>query len=178
MPESNQAAGDPGLAQAVELAQLVELEARWENLAKVPPPGDARAAVQHLRGKQRAHEAYRARLAAYNARFKPAHLPEVLTNAPVKLGKWCRAMRDLFARVALDPRCACPAQVVERAHRWADRIALVSNREPAARASPPADVRDAIRVLEGLAAWCAARQIAVDGAPGPRPPLAPPAASG
>ena len=86
------------------------------------------------------------------------------------------AMGGLFALVARDPRCACPAQVVERAHRWADRIALVSNREPAARASPPADVRDAIRALEALAAWCAARPIAVDGAPGPGPPLAPPAA--
>ena len=80
MPESNQAAGDPGLAQAVELAQLVELEARWENLAKAPPPGDARAAVQHLQGKQRAHEAYRARLAA--RRLPGACPPKAPAPAP------------------------------------------------------------------------------------------------
>src|SRR5262245_568162 len=118
MREGSYATLDPG--QAAELAVLVDLEARWENLRPSPAaPAPPAVTTQHLHGKQKAYEAFRAKLAKYNKRHAPPHLAELLLNTPVRLGGWCRAMRDLYHRVEHDPQVPCPVHVVAKAYRWA-----------------------------------------------------------
>ena len=107
--------GNVDLAQAAELAALVDMEARWENLRTTSSrPADAQPTIQGLQGKQKAYEAYRGKLAAYNKRYTPAHVPELLLNTPIRLGSWCRAMRDLYVRVEHNPQTHCPAHFWRR----------------------------------------------------------------
>ena len=90
MPEMRNAAlGNLPAAQAAELALLVDLEARWENLRKTPAP-DAAAATLDLVDRQKSYETFRVKLVAYNDRHTPAHVPELLLNTPLRLGAWCR----------------------------------------------------------------------------------------
>src|SRR5258708_473313 len=94
MPEvldvSNQVV-DP--EQAAELARLVELEACWENLrSPASRRADAQSTPGALNARQKAYDAFRAKLTAYNKRYRPAHIPELLLNTPARLGTWCRAM--------------------------------------------------------------------------------------
>lgn len=143
-------------AQAAELALLVDLEARWENLRTTSSrPVDVQPTTQELHGKQKAYEAFRAKLAAYNKRFKPSHIPELLLNTPVRLGIWCRTMRDLYMRVEQDSQIRSPVHLVEKAFRWADRVAARIGAQPPAPTAPPATVREAIERLDGLSKWCA-----------------------
>src|SRR5260370_7222345 len=84
-------------AQATELALLVDLEARWENLREHSPPrAKVEISLKDLSAKQKAYDAFRVRLAAYNKRYKPAHVPELLLNTPRRLGLWSRAIRTLY----------------------------------------------------------------------------------
>ena len=152
---------DPG--QAAELARLVELEARWENLRKTPswaPRGPS--TLQDLQGKQKAYEAFRSKLAAYNKRYTPAHVPELLLNTPVRLGKWCRWMRDLHQQLASSPQTACPGQLVEKAYRWADWVAGRLGKDKFNRGKPVEDVAGAIQELDGVCRWCDELAAAVD----------------
>jgi hypothetical protein len=143
-------------AQAAELALLVDLEARWENLRTIPSrPADVQPTTQELHGKQKAYEAFRAKLAAYNKRFKPSHIPELLLNTPVRLGIWCRTMRDLYGRVEQDSQMHCPVHLMEKAYRWAERVATRIGAPLPARSAPPATIREAIERLDGLSQWCA-----------------------
>ena len=137
------------LPQAVGLAQLVELEARWENL-----PHASTNSTRELAEKQNAYEAYRSRRAAYNGLYK-AHEPRMPVHTPVRLGAWLRAMRDVYARAEADPRCPCPVHLMERARRCAGRLALRLEAEPP-DLTPPLTVRAAIEGLETLARWCQA----------------------
>ena len=76
------------------MALLVELEARWENLRKLPPRAqEGGAATQDLLVIQKAYDAFRGKLVAYNKRYHPAHVPELLLNTPPRLAAWCRSMR-------------------------------------------------------------------------------------
>src|SRR5712692_702967 len=147
MPEMKEASVrtlDP--AQATELALLVDLEARWENLRKTPlQTAEAGATTQDLHGKQKAYEAFRAQLVAYNKLYTPAHVPELLLNTPSRLGSWCRTTRNLFLQVEHNPRCPCPIHVLEKAYRWADRIGNRLNRELVKRTLPPSTIQDVIR---------------------------------
>ena len=77
------------LAQALELAQLVEMEARWENLRKHPVVNRGRAGSDDLATVQRAYESFHGGLVAYNRRNTPQHMPELLLNTAVRLGRWC-----------------------------------------------------------------------------------------
>ena len=155
MSEVRDDAGILSPAQAVELALLVDLEACWENLRLTtggdPAPGTT---LSDLQGRQKAYDAYRARLVAYNSRYSPAHVPELLLNTPSRLGAWCRKMRDLYLRVEHDPKVHCPAHLLEKAYRRADRIGVRLNRGPIHRAPPPAGIRDAVEQLEALFRWC------------------------
>jgi hypothetical protein len=137
----------PEMPQAVELAQLVELEARWENL-----PHASTNSTRELLAKQTAYETYRSRRIAYNGQYR-AHDPRVLVHTPVRLGAWLSAMRDLFTRAEHDPRCPCPVHLMEKARRCAERVAQRQGKEPPAVAEPPT-VRAAIDTLEALARWC------------------------
>jgi hypothetical protein len=107
-----------------------------------------------LQGKQKAYEAFRGKLAAYNKRYKPEHRPEVLLNTPSRLGVWCRTMRDLYRRVEHHPRGHCPVHLLEKAYRWADRVGALTNKAPVSRSGPPGTIEAAIRDLEVLGQWC------------------------
>jgi hypothetical protein len=144
-------AGTDGEVQATALALLVECEACWENLRHGPPAG---ATEPGLRGRQRAYDAFHGRLVAYNRRYAPAHVPELLLNTPARLGKWCRAMRDLHLRAEQSGSVPCPVELLEKAYRWADRIGLRMNPGRGGRAGPPTTLQEAIRDLESLGRRC------------------------
>ena len=137
-------------AQAAELSLLVDLEARWENLRQTSP-GD----MQDLHGRQKAYDAFRTKLVAYNKQYKPAHVPELLLNNPSRLGLWCQAMRDLFLQVEHDPKGRCPVHLLEKAYRRADQIGARMNQDSVSRPTPPGTIRDVIGELEVLGQWCA-----------------------
>jgi hypothetical protein len=141
-------------AQAAELALLVDVEARWENLRKSSPSLERRLATQNLQRKQKAYETFFARLAAYNKRYVPAHVPEMLLNTPTRLGKWCRGMRRLYTHIEHDPHVPCPVHLLEKAYRWADCVAARKSKDHVGRSTPPGTIREAIRDLEMLARWC------------------------
>jgi hypothetical protein len=142
-------------AQATELSLLVELEARWENLRKAPPREPAAGSVtQTLLGVQKAYDAFHGKLVAYNKRFTPAHVPDLLLNTPFRLAMWCRVMRALYLRVEHDPQMQCPVHLLEKAYRWAERMSVRLNRGPVSRPAPPGSIPAAIRDLEALVQWC------------------------
>ncbi len=142
-------------AQAAELSVLVELEARWENLRKPPPRApEAGSVTQDLRRVQQAYEAFHGKLAAYNKRYTPAHVPELLLNTPSRLALWCRAMRDLFLGLEHDPRAPCPVHLLEKAHRCAARIAGRLGKGGPPRVVAPGDFPTALRELDALGRWC------------------------
>jgi hypothetical protein len=142
-------------AQATELSLLVDLEARWENLRIYQPttPGVV-STLKELHQKQKAYEAFFAKLAAYNKKYKPAHVPELLLNNATRLGLWCGRMRDLLARVQNDPQVHCPVHLLEKAYRWADRLSDRMKKDRIARPTLASNIAAAIRELDELAQWC------------------------
>ncbi len=150
MPE-----GKLDLTQAVELALLADLEARWENLrSNTTRPPEGQLSIQGLQSKQKAYDVFRAKLAAYNKRYSPPHVPEVLLNTALRLGQWCRGMRELFLQVESDSRVHCPVQLVEKAHRWSDRVADKMGKAHVDRPTAPTTIRDAAQQLDSLVQWC------------------------
>jgi hypothetical protein len=153
MKEASVPSIDP--AQAAELSLLVDLEARWENLRKTSSRAEeARSSTQDLQGRQKAYEAFRAKLVTYNKQYRPAHIPELLLNTPSRLGRWCQTMRDLYLLVEHDPRGHCPVHLLEKAYRWADRMGVLMNKGRISRSTPPGTIGAAIRDLEALGQWC------------------------
>jgi hypothetical protein len=146
-------AGNLDPAQATELSLLVDLEACWENLRK-PAPLPARATLHDLTSRQKAYDSFRGRLLAYNKRYSPPHVTDLLLNTPTRLGLWCRAMRDLYRQIEHHPHAHCPAHVLEKAYRWADQISVRMAKSLVSRATPPATIGDVIKALEALAQWC------------------------
>ena len=142
-------------AQARELSLLVELEAGWENLRVYPAIAQEQSAnVKELHQKQKAYEAFHAKLVAYNKAFRPAHVPELLLNTADRLGAWCRRMADLHRAVEHDFPAYYPAHLVEKAYRWADRVSDKKKIEHITRTTPTRDITSAVRELESLALWC------------------------
>jgi hypothetical protein len=142
--------------QAADLAELVELEAHWENLRAAPVRTAAvRSTTQDLHVMQKAYEAFRARLAAYNTHYPPGHIPELLLNTPGRLGPWCRRMVDLYVQVEHDSQVPSPVQVLAKAYRWADKIAGRTGKACPPRSTPAGDLQAAIRELDALGKWCA-----------------------
>jgi hypothetical protein len=142
--------------QAAELAVVVELEARWENLrAAGQKTIQAPPTIQDLHGKQKAYEAFRIKLAAYNKRFTPAHIPELLLNTSARLAAWCRGVRKLYLQIENNPQSHNPIHLLEKAYRWADLVAGKEHKTPITRATPPASLTTAIGDLDALSAWCA-----------------------
>jgi hypothetical protein len=156
MPETRLVAEEEiDAAQAAELTVLLDLEARWENLraARSETP-QVPSVTQDLQGMQRAYDAFRAQLRAYQTRYAPAHASELLLNTPARLGRWCRQVRDLHLRAGQAARAHSPVHLLEKAYRWADRLAGKRGKDRASRAAPPGTVEAVIRDLEALAAWC------------------------
>jgi hypothetical protein len=143
-------------AQVAALAELVELEARWENLRHQPTPKGSPLPRKTLVKKQLAHDAFQSKLLAYNRRYTPPHVPELLLNTAARLGKWCQAMRDLYRLVEPDLSARCPDNIVDKAYRWADCIARRTNRPLVSPRASPRFVGDVIAELESLGRWCAA----------------------
>jgi hypothetical protein len=156
MPNMMEASsGNRDSTQAAELCVLVDLEARWENLRKLPlPVEEEKAGTQALQSKQKAYDAFQAKLVAYNKRYAPAHVPELLLNNASRLRAWCQRMRDLYLRVEHDPCSQCPVHLLEKAYRWADQLAVRMNKGRASRSAPPATIRAVIGELEALVKWC------------------------
>jgi len=146
--------GNFDAARAAELALLVDLEARWENLRASSALPDVPSSTQGLQGKQKAYHDFVTKLAGYNKRFAPVHVPELLLNTPARLGLWCRAMRDLYTQVERIPRAPCPVHLLEKAYRWADRVADRMGKGRPTRTPSPDTIRAAILDLEALRQWC------------------------
>jgi hypothetical protein len=162
-----EAATGPDPAQARELSLLVELEASWENLRKTPErPQGATSHTKDLAAIQKAYDAFRTKLVAYNRRYTPAHASERLLNTPSRLAAWCRAMQQVYVRVRDDHQARCPVQLLEKTYRWADRVSLRLKTERTARTTLPTTIGDALEHLEAVARWC-------DRLTGPAPAEAP-----
>jgi hypothetical protein len=155
MPEdAYAAAGSLDLVQAAELSLLVDLEARWENLRKL----NLGHSHQALKARQKAYDAFRSKLVAYNRRYTPPHVPELLLNTPLRLALWCRKMRDLYRQVEHIPQGHCPVHLLEKAYRCADHLATRLHTGPASRpAALPGTSHDTAGALEALAQWCDAK---------------------
>jgi hypothetical protein len=156
MPATN-AAAQLDVAQAAELAQLLDAEACWQNMRKAAG-GDAETADlrKNLEARQKAYEAFRVKLVAYNGRYRPAHVPELMLNTATRLGGWCGKVRGLYQRLGHDARAQRPLHLLEKACRAADHIARRLGRDRVGRMAPPSDIPSAIRALDEMAAWCAA----------------------
>lgn len=154
MNEATTAKLDP--VQAAELAVLVDIEAGWENMRRAAG-GDASEAgrtLQDLRGRQKAYDAFRSRLAAYNKRYTPQHVPELLLNTPARLGIWCRKMRELHLQIEHDSQAHCPVHLLDKAYRCGDRIGVRLHRSLPRAAAAPTSIREAIQELEAIEQWC------------------------
>ena len=139
MTEARLVAGEEiSAAQAAALTVLLDLEARWENL-RAARQGTPRVSsiAQDLRGMQKAYDAFRVQLKAYQARFSPTHASELLLNTPARLGGWCRQVRDLHLRAGQSAQAHSPVHLLEKAYRWADRLAGRRGKDRVSRATPP-----------------------------------------
>ena len=153
MPEMSEASvRNLDLAQATILSVLVDLEAGWENMRRIPSANSS--TTLDLQGRQKTYEAFRAKLKSYNKRYAPEHVPELLLNTPSRLATWCRTMRDLYVLVEHDPQARCPVHLLEKAHQCAAGISVRMHKEPVSRPGPASTIRDVIRNLERLVLWC------------------------
>jgi hypothetical protein len=117
------------------------------------PPEEV-SSTQDLQSKQKVYESFHAKLVAYNKRYTPTHVPEMLLNTPSRLARWCRTMRDLYLRVEHEPQGHCPVHLLEKAYRWADRVGACMNIGPISRSTAPGTIETAIRDFEALGRWC------------------------
>jgi hypothetical protein len=137
--------------QADALARLVELEARWVNVPLAVATDSAAASLAGLVAKQKAFDAYRAQLVSYNQRYRPVYDGQRPVNTAVRLAAWCRTMADLYRRAG---RAECPVNLLEQAHRGADRLGTRLNRDLIARPAAVTSTADAIAGLGAVANWC------------------------
>ena len=79
--------------QAAELARVLDLQSRWENMRV-----DGGDSIVHLQALQRAFEAYRLRKAEYTTRYRNEQTPDLSPSGPNRFGAWCRALRAVFRR--------------------------------------------------------------------------------
>jgi hypothetical protein len=142
-------------ARAAELALVVESEACWDNLrlARSRTPG-VQSTTPELNAIQKAYERFRQQMSAYNNHHNPPHVPEALLNNPIRLGTWCRRMRDLYLLVGQNPAVACPVHLLAKAYWWADKVAARAGRDPIARTTAPSDTAAVLASLESLGLWC------------------------
>ncbi len=141
-------------AQATDLFLLVNLEAHWENLRAYRPTLGKTYTIAELHQKQKAYEAFSARLIAYNKVYKPTHVSEQLLNSARRLGPWCGKMHDLLVRVQTDNKAHFPVHLIEKAYLWTDRIAETLQKDRIVRPAVSEDFREAIRQLQDLTQWC------------------------
>jgi hypothetical protein len=63
-------------------------------------------------------------------------------------------MRDIYMQVERDPQAVYPVHLLEKAYRWADRMAARMNKARVNRLTPPGTIRSAIEELEAVGRWC------------------------
>ncbi|WP_171475179.1 hypothetical protein [Frigoriglobus tundricola] len=136
--------------QAAELAAVIDAQARWENLRGEPSRGGDGTPTA-LQNRQKAYEAFRSRQAAYTTQYRTAPVSETTLNTPDRLGEWCRTARAVLLRAET---AACPAHLIAKAHRLADRIATRLGTTIVERGAPVEDTAGAIRELTAVIAWC------------------------
>src|SRR5450631_93594 len=78
-------------ARAAELAQVLDLQSRWENLR-----AEGNDSTLQLQTLQSAFEAYRSCLASYVARDQSDAIPELTPTKPGRLGTWTRTVRAVL----------------------------------------------------------------------------------
>ncbi|VTU02843.1 unnamed protein product [Gemmataceae bacterium] len=139
-------------AAAAELARVLDLQARWENM-RGTPSGAPGFSTPDLHGRQKAYDAFRTRLAAYTAKYTAPHLPEVTLNTPERVGMWCRAARAVLRRAGAEP-VEYPAHLISKAHRLADKVAVRLGKPPADREAGAATLAAAVRNLDAVVEWC------------------------
>jgi hypothetical protein len=103
---------------------------------------------------QKAYEAFRTKLASYNRRYSPLHIPELLLNTPSRLGIWCRKMRQLYLQIEHTPQARCPEHLLAKAYRCGDGIGARLHRVLVRESTPPHSIRNAIQELEAVEQWC------------------------
>jgi hypothetical protein len=136
--------------QADALAILVELEARWETIPVAAATAAPRESMAALVAKQKAFDAYHVQMVAYNRQYHPAYHGQRPATTAVRLAAWCRSMADLYGRAG---QVNCPVNVLEQAHRAADRLGVRLNRESLGRQAANT-TPEAIAVLRSVAEWC------------------------
>lgn len=139
-------------AQAVELARVIELQARWECMLADAASVRIDYSTPELQARQKAYEAFRVKWAEYTARYGTGRVPETAMKTPERIGAWCRAVRAVLLRAGAG--AGCPSAAVEKAYRVAGRAAVRGEVGPVGREPPPADVAGAIRQLGAIIAWC------------------------
>lgn len=142
--------------QATDLSFLVDLEARWENLRMNQAANRGKILTRdELKQIQTAYEAFHGKLVAYNTRYKPLHVPELLLNNALRFQRWCRNLQGLYAMILQNNWPAnASAQLLEKAYRCADRIADRANKARYARPSASDTIVAMVQDLENLARWC------------------------
>jgi hypothetical protein len=141
----------PDATQADALAHLVELEARWTNIPLAAMTDSPGASLAGLVAKQKAFDAYHAKLVAYNRLHRPTYDGQRPVTTPVRLAVWCRKMSELYRHAS---GAECPVNLLEQAHRCADRLGIRLNRDLVGRPTNVTRTAEAIAGLEALAAWC------------------------
>jgi hypothetical protein len=137
-----------------DLALLVELEARWENL-RPDSSGltNQRSTQAELSARQRAYEAFQMKQAEYAKKYPPGYVPAFQRGTSVRLAAWLRNMRDLYQQVEEAPQMPSPVHVLAKAYRCADSLADKAGKERFSRTAADT-VKAAVAELEALARWC------------------------
>jgi hypothetical protein len=137
--------------RADALAHLVELEARWMNVPSAVATASASVSLAGLVANQKAFDAYRSHLVAYNRRYRPVYDGVRPANTAARLAAWCRTTADLYRRAG---RAECPVDLLEQAHRCTDRLGTRLNRNLVCRPAAVTSTADAIAGLAAVADWC------------------------
>jgi hypothetical protein len=114
MPEMKEASGRMlDSSQATELALLVDLEARWENLRKTPfQASEAGDTMQDLHRKQKAYDVFRSQLVAYNKLYTPAQRTRVVAEYSASVGIMVPKDAGSVPRCGKRPPGSLPGQLV------------------------------------------------------------------
>jgi hypothetical protein len=141
-------------AQAVELARLFELHAKWENMRETPAGAATGFSTLDLQERQRAYDSFRTRQAAYTARFRAAPLSEVSLNGPERVGDWARTVRAVLRRAEIEAKDESFPHVVAKAYRLVERVAGRIKVEALARGATGEGINGAVRNLNAAIQWC------------------------
>jgi hypothetical protein len=139
-------------SRTVDMAMLVDLEARWENLRL--GPANQESTHHDLTRKQRAFDAFRLKLVDYNKKYPPGYVSAFHRNTPARLAAWLGKMRDLYRQAEPFAEVSSPVNLLEKAYRSADSIADKTGKVRFPRAAAVDTVKAAREELEALTRWC------------------------